>query len=55
VHERGGLKRLPFGLSGHLCRGKPPQLLIYKGQELLGGLRITLSRTVQDDGDLIHE
>src|ERR1035438_5569240 len=55
VHERRSLERMPVGLAGHFRTGQLAQLVINKRQQLLGGLRITLSRAVQDYGNLVHE
>src|SRR5262249_53599957 len=54
VDQGGGLQGLPRLLLGQLLRGEPAQLVIDKGEQLLGGVRVALVDGGQEVGDLTH-
>lgn len=54
VHERGGLERVTWRLSGHLRRCQFTKLVINDWKKLLNGLLLALVNTIKDMGQLAH-
>jgi hypothetical protein len=52
VYKRGGLQSLARLLLGQLLGGQLPQLVVYKWQQLSGGVRVALLDGEQDARNL---
>src|SRR6516165_10549510 len=55
VYQGGGLQGLTGSLLGHSLACRLAELVVYQGQQFLGGVRIALFDGGQDAGNVAHE